>query len=131
MTSMDSDLFSELSRRERQIMDAVYRAGEATVAEIHGQIPEPPSVNALRRLVVILEEKGHLKRKWDGPRMVFLPTLARKKAARQALERVREIFFGGSAGQAAAALFEARDSLTEEDLALLSRLVDEAREEGR
>ena len=131
MTSMDSDLFSELSRRERQIMDAVYRTSQATVAEIHARIPDPPSINALRRLVTILEEKGHLKRTWDGPRMTFVPTLARKKAARQALERVREIFFGGSAGQAAAALFEERDGLTEDDLAMLSQLIDAAREEGR
>jgi predicted transcriptional regulator len=118
-----------LSRRERQIMDALYQAGRATAAEIRAALPDPPSDSAVRTMLRILEEKGHVRHNLEGPRFVYIPTLARDKAKRSALKHVVNTFFDGSASQVMAALFELspRD-LDEEDLARLRRLIDTARE---
>jgi predicted transcriptional regulator len=121
-----------LSRRERQIMDVVYRLGRATAAEVQEALPDPPSYSAVRALLRILEQKGHLRHEQDGPRYVFLPTLPRDKAQRSALKQLVQTFFGGSTAQAVAALLGAPDAkLTDQDLDRLSHLIDKAREEGR
>jgi len=118
-----------LSRRERQIMDALYQAGRATAAEIRAAMPDPPSYSAVRTMLRILEEKGHVRHNLEGPRFVYIPTIARDKAKRSALKHVVNTFFDGSASQVMAALFELspRD-LNDEDLARLRRLIDAARE---
>jgi BlaI family transcriptional regulator, penicillinase repressor len=118
-----------LSRRERQIMDALYQAGRATAAEIRAAMPDPPSYSAVRTMLRILEEKGHVRHNLEGPRFVYIPTIARDKAKRSALKHVVNTFFDGSASQVMAALFELspRD-LNDEDLARLRRLIDTARE---
>jgi predicted transcriptional regulator len=121
-----------LSRRERQIMDVVYRLGRVTAAEVQEALPDPPSYSTVRALLRVLEEKGHLRHEQDGPRYVFLPTVTRDKARRSALRQLVQTFFDGSTAQAVAALLGASDSqLTDADLDRLSQLITQAREEGR
>jgi len=119
-----------LSRRERQIMDVVYQRGRVTAAEVQEALPDPPSYSAVRALLRVLEEKGHLKHEQHGPRYVFLPTVPRDKARRSALRQLVQTFFEGSTAQAVAALLDAPDAkLTDEDLDRLSRLINQARKE--
>lgn len=122
----------QLSRRERQIMDALYRRGRATAAEIQADLPDPPSYSAVRALLRILEDKGHVRHEADGPRYVYVPVVTRDRAKRSALKHVLHTFFDGSASQVMTALFEmsGRD-LDDVELARLRRLIDEARKEGK
>jgi predicted transcriptional regulator len=120
----------QLSRRERQIMDVIYARGQATAAEVTAALPDPPSYSAVRALLRILEQKGHLRHQEDGPRYVFLPTVSRDRARRSALRNLVRTFFDGSPAQAAAALLDQAD-LSEDDMARLSELIDKARKEGR
>lgn len=123
---------SQLSRRERQIMDVVYRLGKATVTDVLERLPDPPSYSAVRALMRILEEKGHLSHEQDGPRYVYLPTVPRDAAQQSALSHMVRTFFGGSAEAAVAALLELPENgLSEGELDRLSRLIDEARGQGR
>lgn len=123
---------AQLTRRERQIMDIVYRRGQATAVEVMNEIPDPPSYSAIRALLRILEEKGHLRHEPQGPRYVFLPTVAREKARRSALKRVVHTFFDGSASDAVAALLDMPSTkLSRTDRERLAQLVDQARQEGR
>ena len=87
---------SELSRRERQIMDVVFAIGEATVNQVVEAIPSPPTAMAVRRMMHILEEKGHLRRRQSGREVIYAPRQTKAKAGRTAFERVLETFFGGS-----------------------------------
>lgn len=123
---------ANLSRRERQIMDIVYRQGQATAAEVLEALPDPPSYSAVRAMLRILEEKGHLRHEQQGPRYVFLPTLPRDKASRSALKQLVQTFFDGSTEQAVAALLDLSGSkLSSDELDRLSDLIDQARKEGR
>lgn len=123
---------SSLSRRERQIMDIVYRRGEATAAEVHGEIPEPPSYSTIRALLRVLVDKRHLQHREDGPRYVYSPTLSRQKARTGALSQVVNTFFDGSALQAVSALLgSSQGKLTKEELDELSEMVAVARRKGR
>ncbi len=123
---------SRLSRRERQIMDVVYRLGKATATEIVDGIPDPPTKDAIRRLIRILEEKGLLRHEADGPRHVYHPTLAPEKARISALDHLLQTHFRGSVSQAIAALLESSaDGLTEGELKRITDLIEEARKEGR
>lgn len=119
-----------LSRRERQIMDVVYQRGRVTAAEVLDALPDPPSYSAVRALLRVLEEKGHLRHRRDGARYVFLPTVPRETARRSALARVVRTFFGGSTEAAVAALID-QSSLSDTDLDRLRDLIDRARQEGR
>ncbi len=119
-----------LSRRERQIMDVLFRRTRATAAEIMDNIPEPPSYSAVRAMLRILEEKGHIRHEQDGPRYVFLPTVARDKAKRSALDHLLDTFFEGSAAQAVATLLDSSGSkISDDDLDRLSTLIEKARKE--
>jgi BlaI family transcriptional regulator, penicillinase repressor len=121
-----------LSRRERQIMDVLHAQREATAAEILTALPDPPSYSAVRALLRILEEKGHIKHRKDGARYVYLPRVSREKASRSALKRVVSTFFQGSVTQAMAALLDNTDSkLTDADLKKLEELIHQAKKEGR
>lgn len=123
---------SYLSRRERQIMDVLYRLGRATVAEVMENIEDPPGYSAVRAMLRILEEKGHLRHEQDGPRYVFIPRVTRDRARRSALTHVIQTFFDGSTEEAVAALLGMSQSrLSEEELDRLSKLIDSARSEGR
>jgi predicted transcriptional regulator len=127
---MTTPIHQTLSRRERQIMDVVYRLGRATAAEVLQELPDPPSYSAIRALLRVLEEKGHIRHEQDGPRYVFLPTLSRDKARRSALRQLVQTFFEGSTAQAVAALLgESRSNLSDEDLDRLFRLIEQARKE--
>ena len=121
-----------LSRRERQIMDVVYRLGRATATDVLDGMPDPPSYSAVRAMLRTLEDKGHVRHEQDGARYVYLPTVSRAKARRSALEGVIRTFFDGSPEQAMAALLDvSRDDLTSDDLDRLAALIDQARKEGR
>jgi predicted transcriptional regulator len=119
-----------LSRRERQIMDVIYARGQATAAEVTAALADPPSYSAVRALLRILEQKGHLRHQQDGPRYVFLPTVPRDRARRSALRNLVRTFFDGSSAQAAAALID-QSQLSDEDFQRLSQAIDKARKEGR
>ena len=119
----------QLSKRERQIMDVVYARGEASVAQIIAGIPDPPMRGALRTLLRILENKGHLTHRKLGREFIYRPTQNRGQAGRSALGRVLDVFFGGSLGDAVAAhLSDPRRAakLTPEELRRLSDLIDKA-----
>ena len=117
-----------LSRRERQIMDALYQAGRATAADVRAAIPDAPSYSAVRTMLRILEEKGHVRHELDGPRYVYLPTVARDKVKRSALRHLINTFFDGSAAQAMAALMElSPKDLKDDEAARLKRMIDAAR----
>ena len=123
---------TNLSRRERQIMDVVYQRGEASVADVLGGLPDPPSYSAVRAMLRILEDKGLLSHHKEGPRYVYSPTLARQRAARSALQRVLQTFFDGSTEHAVAALLDIAESeLSDAELSRLATLIEQAGKEGR
>jgi predicted transcriptional regulator len=120
---------ASLSRRERQIMDIVYRVGSATVSEVLERIPDPPSYSAVRALMRILEEKGHLQHAQDGARYVYSPVMPRDTASISALRHLVTTFFEGSTSAAMAALLDASsEQLSEAELERLAGLIDEARQ---
>ena len=121
-----------LSRRERQIMDIIYEMNEATVAHVLERIPNPPSYSTVRALLKVLEGKGHLGHKQEGPRYVYSPTLPREEARRNALKHVMKTFFDGSTEDIVAALLNiSEETLSEIDYKRLSELIIKARKEGR
>ena len=123
---------SELSRRERQIMDAVFALGEATVNKVVETIPSPPTPMAVRRMMHILEEKGYLRRRERGREVVYAPRQTKAKAGRRAFENVLETFFGGSLEEALAAhLHSRKDKGSAEERERLVALIEKAQKEGR
>jgi len=120
----------ELGKRERQIMEAVYRLGRATVSEVRAEINEPPSYSAVRGMLRFLEEKGLLRHVQDGVKYVYIPTVTASKARRSALQRLVRTFFGGSSREAVAALLE-DGRFEQDDLDRLQSLIEQARKEGR
>jgi BlaI family transcriptional regulator, penicillinase repressor len=124
--------FTHLSRRERQIMDILYRAGRGTVAEVRASLPDPPTYSAVRAMLRILEEKGHVRHEHDAARYVFIPTIKRDAAKRSALRHVINTFFEGSASQVMAALVEmSRRGLDRDELVRLRQVIDEAKKRGK
>jgi len=122
----------ELSRRERQIMDAVWRLGEASASDVVAAIDNPPSRTSVRTLMRILEEKGHLFHRIDGREFIYKPTGQRQRVAQRALRRVLQTFFGGSVGEALAAhLADPQSTLGDEELRRLNHLIREARTKGK
>ena len=128
---MTTKALTNLSRRERQIMDVVYRMGRATATDVLAQIPEPPSYSAVRAMLRVLENKGHLRHVLEGKSYVYSPTLGRSRASRSALQNMLKTFFDGSTEKAVAALLDMSADLTDEEFGRLSRLIDQARQEGR
>ena len=129
---MGESTSTQLSRRERQIMDVIYTRGRATVAEVLEQLPDPPTYSAVRALLRILEEKGHLSHEQDGPRYVFVPTVPAEKARESALRHLLRTFFDGSAEGAVAALLDLDASeLSTEEFERLAERIERARKEGR
>ncbi len=128
----EKKLLTQLSRRQRQIMDAVFRLGSATAKEIREGMPDPPTLDAVRRMIRVLEDRGLLRHRKDGPRHVYVPTARPAKARRSALDHVVRVHFQGSVSAAMASLIESHaDELSPEDLTELTRLIREARREGR
>ena len=121
-----------LGRRERQITEAIYRLGRATVGEVLAELPDPPSYSAVRAMLGNLAKKGFVRHQEDGPRYVYLPAVPTERARRTAMQNLVETFFQGSAESAAAALLGMTDA--DIDAPTLSRLADkvtQARKEGR
>lgn len=120
-----------LSRRERQMMNIIFRMGKATAGEVMDAMADPPSYSAVRATLRVLEQKGHVRHHHDGTRYVFVPTVAREKARASALDQLLTTFFDGSAANVVASLLERKDRLTSEELDRLSVLIEDARKEGR
>jgi predicted transcriptional regulator len=111
-------------------MDVLFSRGRATAAEVQHDLHDPPSYSAVRALLRILEEKGHIRHEEDGPRYVFMPRLDRDKARQSAVTHLLQTFFDGSAEQAVAALLDASArSLTDDELTRMARLIEDARKE--
>ncbi len=124
-------MYLTLGDRERQIMDALYHLGRATVSEVLSELPQPPSYSAVRAMLRILEDKGHVRHVQDGPRYVYVPTVGRDNAQRSALHHMLKTFFDGSAEQAISALLdESSTKLSDAELDRLARLIDQARSAG-
>jgi len=121
-----------LSRRERQIMDVLYRRESATAAEVMENLPDAPGYSAVRALLRILEQKGHIRHEERAGKYVFMPTMRRDQAKRSALRHLVQTFFDGSAEDAVAALLDTKSSkLTEQELDRLQTLIDKARKGGK
>ena len=118
------------SRREREIMDALYAAGRATAQQIHEALVNPPGYTAVRTLLTILEKKGHIKHSVDGPRYVYEPALPREQMGRRAIGTLLSTFYGNSVEKVVAAMLEHED-VAPETLDRLAALIENARKEGR
>ena len=129
---MAQDESVHLSRRERQIMDYLFRVGRATAADVLGGIPDPPSYSAVRAMLRTLEEKGHVRHEEEGRAYVYLPTLRVESARRTALAHLLRTFFDNSAEQAVAALLDLKGTrMTEAELDRMADLIEQAKQEGR
>jgi predicted transcriptional regulator len=129
---MSRNPYLDLGRRERQILDAVYRLGTATVAEVRAALPDPPSYSAVRAMLARLEQHGHLGHEQQGARYLYHPLHTREEATRTALRRMMETFFEGSAARAVAAVLDASGcDLTPEQRDELDKLIERARRRGR
>jgi predicted transcriptional regulator len=122
-----SRLTSQLSRRERQIMDAIYRLGNGSASEIARHLPDPPTDTAVRTLLRILERKGYLRHTREGLRHVYSPVVPQQQANRTVLQHVLQNFFQGSRSQAMAALLDLPLPLADEELDRLSQMIERAR----
>ena len=129
---MDKRYDLNLSRRERQIMEIIYRKGDASVADVLRAMSDPPSYSAVRAIMNILEEKGQLKHREAGRKYIYSPRLTPEKARQSALQNILHTFFEGSVEQAVASLLDVHgDKLSDKDLKRLSILIERARKEGR
>jgi BlaI family transcriptional regulator, penicillinase repressor len=121
-----------LSRRERQVMDILYRRGEATVAEVMTDLPDPPTYSAVRSILRILMEKDLITHREDGPRYVYLPAVNAERARDDAMKHVIRTFFDGSAEQAVAAVLRMSDAkLSDGEIEHLRERIRKARVSGR
>ena len=125
---MTSESHQDLTRRERQIMDSIYRRGSATAAEVLDDLPDPPSYSAVRAMLRKLHDKGHLTSAQDGPRYVYSPVVPRDEAQESALQRLVRTFFGGSPARAAAALLGMdAEKITDDEMDELAGLIERNR----
>ncbi|MBK8040158.1 MAG: BlaI/MecI/CopY family transcriptional regulator [Verrucomicrobiaceae bacterium] len=124
---------TQLSRRERQILDVLHAEESATVATVQAKIPDPPTDMAVRRLMHILEEKGHVKRlRKEGREVIYAPAQSKARAGLQALRHVLDTFFGGAVDEALAAHLTPKDAaLTDEQAQRIQQLIDDAKKQGR
>src|SRR3954467_422172 len=128
---MTNKAHNDLSRRERQIIDILYARGQATAADVQTALPDPPSYSAVRAMLRILEEKGHVKHEQDGPRYVYVPTLGRDNAQRSALHHLLKTFFDAPTEQAISALLDdSATRLSDAELDRLAQIIDHARNSG-
>ena len=121
-----------LSRRERQIMEILFQRGKASASEVREAMEDAPGYSAVRAMLRVLEEKGHVKHLAEGLKYVYVPVVAREKAKRSAVKHVLDTFFGGSPEQIVAALLDVSAArLTKEELDRMSELIEKARQEGK
>ena len=129
---MKQDIGTQLGRRERQIVEVLYRLGKASVAEVLAELPDPPSYSAVRGMLALLEDKGHVRHKREGMRYIYTPAVAPARARQSALRQLVSTFFEGSPMAAAAALLEmSDDELSAEERKQLSALIARREGEGR
>ncbi len=122
----------QLSRRERQIMDAIYRRGRATAAQVRAELPDAPTYTTVRGLLRILEQKGHIRHEEQGTRFVYSPSLPRPRAGASILSHIVRTFFDGSAANAMAAMLGSSErSMNAAELERLSDLVKRERQKMR
>ncbi len=123
---------ASLSRRERQIMEVIYREGQVAATDVLEKLPDPPGYSAVRAMLRILEQKGQVRHVVEGNRYLYSPTVSADRARRSAMRSLLQTFFEGSPEKAVAALLDmSRSELTTQELDRLSHLIDQAREEGR
>lgn len=128
----DSDKKDGFSRREREIMDALYKLGKASAADVRAQISDPPSYTAIRTLLTILEKKGHVRHASDGTRYIYEPAVAREQMGSRAIDSLLKTFFDNSVERAVTALLTRKDAdVSRDELDRLSRLIEKAKKEGR
>jgi predicted transcriptional regulator len=121
-----------LGARERQIMDAIYQLGEASVADVLAKLADPPTYSAVRTMIRLLEKKGLLRHRRDGTKYVYQPTQSRDVAKRSALRHLLQTFFSGSATDAVAAILHPSiTKLTDDDIQRLEELIHQARFKGK
>ena len=121
-----------LSRRERQIMEILYQRGKASASEVREAMADAPSYSAVRAMLRVLEEKGHVKHVEEGLKYVYVPVVAREKAKKSAVKHVLDTFFAGSPEQIVAALLDvSAEKLTREELDRMAELIEKAKKEGR
>ena len=121
-----------LSRRERQIMDVLYKRGKASAAEVREAIEDPPSYSAVRAMLRVLEEKGHVRHLAEGLKYVYVPTVNRDKAKRSAVKHLLDTFFSDSPDQVVAALLDVSSRrLTREELDRMAEMIEKAKREGK
>ena len=126
-----SSLHAALTRRERQIMDILFRLGRASVADVLRELPDPPTYSAVRGMLRLLEDKGYVKHEWDGPRYVFLPVADPANLRRDAVKHLVQTFFNDSPESAVVALLGAGDKpLTSDQLDRLAKLIAQAKKNG-
>lgn len=121
-----------LGRRERQIMDVIHRQGRVSVGDVRKALADPPTYSAVRGMLRLLEDKGHIRHEVEGLKYMYSATVSRTAAQRFALRHLVQTFFGGSASEAAASLLEMSDApLTNEDAERLAAIIQDAKREGR
>ncbi|PYQ28865.1 MAG: CopY family transcriptional regulator [Acidobacteria bacterium] len=120
----------DLSRRERQILEVIFRNGRATAQDVLAQLPDPPTYTSVRGLLRVLETKGHVRHEEEDGRYVYFPTMTRQRAAKSVLRNVVSTFFDNSPSAAMAALLGGQKSLSEEELDRLQELVTKARKKS-
>lgn len=130
MTFVTMTKATTLTRREREIMDILYRLGKATAHDVLAALEDPPSYSAVRALLRLLEERGHVKHTLDGQRYIYAPAVARGDARKTALSHVVKTFFGGSVEDAVAALVD-RSKLSRDELDRLGEIIARAKKENR
>ncbi len=120
----------KLSRRERQIMDILYQHGKSSASEVRAAMPDAPSYSAVRAMLRVLEEKGHVRHRSEGLRYVYAPTVAIEKAKKSAVKHLVDTFFGGAPREAVAALLDS-SRVSREDLDRMAEMIDQARKEEK
>src|ERR1700722_2633249 len=124
--------FGGMSRRERQILDILYQRGKASASEVLDAMDDAPSNSAVRTLLRVLEEKGHVKRKAEGLKYVYTPAIARDKAKRTAVKHLLDTYFNGSPEQIVAALLDVSSTqLTRQELDRMAEMIEKAKREGK
>jgi len=125
-------VLTHLSRRERQILEILYERGKASAAEVRQAMPDAPGYSAVRALLRVLEEKGHVRHEEQGPKYVYLPVVPRNKARRSAVKHVMDTFFAGSPEKIVAALLDVSAArLTDEELGRMAAMIERARKDGQ
>lgn len=126
------EVFEEMSRRERQIMEIIYRKGSTTAAEVQAELDDSINYSTVRALLRILEEKGHLHHETSGNKYIYHPIVPRKNAIKSVVSNLLDTFFDNSVEQAIAALLELKkDNISDEELNRLAEMIEEARKEEK